>query len=35
MDLLIAISAKAAGLPLLTRDLKHFDRIPSLVVETY
>ncbi len=35
MDLMIGIIAKANTLPLLTRDAKHFDRIPGLVVETY
>lgn len=35
MDLLIGITAKAAGLPLLTKDTGHFDLIPGLVVESY
>lgn len=35
MDLMIGIVAKARSLPLLTRDTKHFDRIPGLVVEGY
>lgn len=35
MDLLIAVTAKAAGLPLLTKDFDHFKRIPGLVVEVY
>jgi tRNA(fMet)-specific endonuclease VapC len=35
MDLLIGITAKTNGLPLLTRDRKHFHRIPGLVVEWY
>ena len=35
MDLLIGITAKTNGLPLLTRDNRHFHRIPGLVVEWY
>lgn len=35
MDLLIGITAKAHSLPVLTRDPKHFVRIPGLVVESY
>jgi predicted nucleic acid-binding protein len=35
MDLLIGISAKLKGLPILTRDPGHFSRIPGLIVETY
>lgn len=35
MDLLIGITAKARGLPLLTRDRRHFGRIPGLAVESY
>lgn len=35
MDLLIGITAKARSLPVLTRDPKHFGRIPGLVVESY
>jgi len=35
MDLLIGISAKSESLPLLTRDVSHFSRIPGLIVETY
>jgi len=35
MDLMIGIVAKARSLPLLTRDTRHFDRIPGLVVEGY
>lgn len=35
MDLLIGITAKARGLPLLTRDRRHFHRIPGLAVESY
>ena len=35
MDLLIGCTAKLAGMPLLTRDINHFERIPGLVVETY
>jgi len=35
MDLLIAVSAKSAGIPVITRDVEHFDQIPGLVVEGY
>lgn len=35
MDLLIAVTAKSFGMPLLTRDLNHFSKVPGLVVETY
>jgi len=35
MDLLIGLTAKQFGLPLLTADNDHFRRIPGLVVETY
>ena len=35
MDLLIGLTAKQYGLPLLTADDGHFRRIPGLVVETY
>ena len=35
MDLLIGTTAKALGLPLLTRDAEHYGLIPGLVVETY
>ena len=35
MDLLIGITAKTNGLPLLTRDKKHFHCIPGLAVEWY
>ncbi len=35
MDLLIGLTAKLHGLPLLTADNEHFSRIPGLVVETY
>jgi tRNA(fMet)-specific endonuclease VapC len=35
MDLLIGITAKSKGLPILTRDPGHFSRIPGLVVESY
>ena len=34
MDLLIGLTAKQYGLPLLTSDYDHFCRIPGLVVET-
>ncbi|MFP4363991.1 MAG: type II toxin-antitoxin system VapC family toxin [Spirochaetia bacterium] len=35
MDLLIGISAKSLGMPLVTKDEKHFCLIPGLAVETY
>ena len=35
MDLLIGVSAKSRGLPVLTRDAVHFSRIPGLMVESY
>jgi tRNA(fMet)-specific endonuclease VapC len=35
MDLLIGVSAKAWGLPVLTRDTRHFEHIPGLMVEGY
>jgi predicted nucleic acid-binding protein len=35
MDLMIGTHALCLGLPLLTRDTEHFQRIPNLVVETY
>ncbi len=35
MDLLIGVTAKMRGIPLLTRDTEHYRRIPGLVVETY
>lgn len=35
MDLLIGITAKAVGMPLLSKDTKHYGLIPGLVVQTY
>jgi len=35
MDLLIGVTAKMRGLPLLTRNVQHFAVIPGLVLETY
>lgn len=35
MDLLIGITAKLHGLTLLTRDKRHFSRIPGLAIEYY
>ena len=35
MDLLIGCTAKLLGMPLLTRDTEHFDKIPGLVVDFY
>lgn len=35
MDLLIGAHAASQGIPLLTRDAKHYQRIEGLVVESY
>ncbi len=35
MDILIGICAMQEGIPVLTRDIAHFSRIPGLVVEPY
>lgn len=35
MDLLIGALAKSHGMPLLTRDTEHFQKIPGLVLESY
>jgi predicted nucleic acid-binding protein len=35
MDLLIGTAAKQYGMPLLTRDPRHFARIDGLIVESY
>jgi len=35
MDLLIGLCAKQEGLPVLTRDVDHFSRIPGLTVEAW
>jgi len=35
MDLLIGVTAKTFGMPLLTKDVNHFSSIPGLVVESY
>lgn len=35
MDLLIGVLAKSHGQPLLTKNLKDFEKIPGLVVEKY
>lgn len=35
MDLLIGVTAKQYGMSILTRDSKHFDLIPGLIVEAY
>lgn len=35
MDLLIGCAAKISGMPILTKDIEHFDKIPGLVVDTY
>jgi tRNA(fMet)-specific endonuclease VapC len=35
MDLLIGVTAKQYGLPLISADEEHFKRIPGLVLETY
>jgi hypothetical protein len=35
MDLLIGVLAKSHGQPVLTRNVKDFQKIPDLIVETY
>lgn len=35
MDLLIGITAKGVGMPLISKDTRHYDLIPGLVVESY
>lgn len=35
MDLLIGVTAKSFGMPLLTKDIIQFKNIPGLVVESY
>lgn len=35
MDLLIAATAKQYGIPIITRDLTHFKKVPELVIEPY
>jgi tRNA(fMet)-specific endonuclease VapC len=35
MDLLIGITAKATGMPLITKDTRHFRLIPGLVISSY
>lgn len=35
MNLLIGVTAKVWGDPLVSRDMKHFKRIPGLLVEGY
>lgn len=35
MDLLIGCSVKIAGVPILTRDPVHFERMPGVVAESY
>ncbi len=35
VDLLIGLCAKQEGLPVLTRDIEHFSRIPGLTVESW
>ena len=35
MDLLIGCSVKITGVPILTRDAIHFERMPGVVVERY
>ena len=35
MDLLIGVTAKIFGLPLITRDTGHFKQIPGLIIEHY
>ena len=35
MDLLLAVQAKRFGVPVLTRDVQHFSKIPGLEIVTY
>ncbi len=35
MDLLVAITAKRLGVPVLTRDVEHFGKVPGLQVTSY
>jgi tRNA(fMet)-specific endonuclease VapC len=35
MDVLLGVMAKSFGMPVLTRDVNHFGKIPGLVVEEY
>ncbi len=35
MDLMVAVTAKKFGMPVLTRDVEHFGKIPGLTVITY
>ena len=35
MDLLIATLVKCHGVPILTRDIDHFERVPGIVVERF
>ncbi len=35
MDLLLGVMAKSFGMPVLTRDVNHFGKIPGLVIEEY
>ena len=35
MDLLIGVLAKSYGQPILTRNVKDFQKIPELTIETY
>jgi predicted nucleic acid-binding protein len=35
MDVLLGVMAKSFGMPVLTRDMNHFSKIPGLVIEAY
>jgi tRNA(fMet)-specific endonuclease VapC len=35
MDVLLGVMAKSFGMPVLTRDAKHFSKIPGLLIEAY
>ncbi len=35
MDLLVGVTAKRHGMPVLTRDVNHFGKIPGLLIEDY
>jgi tRNA(fMet)-specific endonuclease VapC len=35
MDLLLGVMARSVGMPVLTRDVNHFGKIPGLIVEEY
>ena len=35
MDLLVAVTAKRLGVPVLTRDIEHFGQVPGLQTVSY